>query len=149
MRARARGQDTHEVDTATERGDVRPGEPVAAAYEAFARRDLRALGLLVTDDVRVVWRGDDEPVVVSGRDALLQTLAGLVNATDGTAAGDVVRVTVVAADRVVVVHRERAAWRGRVHEVEAEVVFTLRGAVIASAARGSVISRRPPAHHVP
>ena len=141
--------DTHEVDTVTERGGLRPVGPVADAYDAFARRDLRGLGLFVTDDVRVTWCSGAETVVVEGRDGLLETLANLVNATDGTAAGDLVSVTPAGADRVVALHRERAAWRGRVHDAEAEVVFTLRAGVIAGADRRSVISRRPPPRHVP
>lgn len=141
------------MDTAaTKRGDLVPGGPVKAAYDAFARRDLRSLGLLVTDDVHVTWgvRGArDARIVVSGRDRLLEMLARLVNATDGTAAADPVTASTITPDRVVVVQRERATWRGQVHDVEAEVVFTLCAGAIATAARESVISRRPPARQVP
>lgn len=99
--------------------------PVLLAYEAFARRDLWALGRLVAADVQVLWRRHGQPVLTVGRDHLLERLAHIINDTEGTAAAELVACYRTATDRVLALHDEKARWRGREHHARAGVLVTV------------------------
>lgn len=102
------------------------------AYEAFARRDLTALGTLLGEEVAFSWRASGGVTNGTGREALLVALARLVNATRGTAVADLRQAYADAEGRVVCLHRESARLAGRLHERESCLALTLaRGRIVA------------------
>ena len=84
-----------------------------AAYQAFARRDLHQLGLLVNDDITVEWDLPDGAPSTNGRNELLNRLSGLVHATDGTATAELLELQCANTGRLVANHREIAVVERR------------------------------------
>ena len=107
-----------------------PSDPAAIvrrAYRAFARRDLRDLGGQLADAVTLNWNVPGAAESVHGREAILDQLAALINATGGTASAELVELYSAAGGRVVTTHRETGRLGGVELDRTASLIIDLDG----------------------
>jgi len=97
---------------------------VRRMYGAFGRRDLRQLGQLLDPEIGFAL-GDPGEAWEEGSARLLDRLASVVNASDGTAAAVLDGVYSDGGSRVIAFHRELATWHGGRHETSGCLLVTV------------------------
>ena len=99
-------------------------------YQAFRRRDLQALGVLLDQDVQVAWNGRTKLASWRGRVDVLSALARSVKDSGGTAVVIPIAVYAGSDTPVVVVQQESGHWNRAAFDQSASVIFDLEDGVI-------------------
>lgn len=99
-------------------------------YQAFRRRDLQALGVLLDQDVQVAWNGRTKLASWRGRVDVLSALARSVKDSGGTAVVIPIAVYAGSDTPVVVVQQEFGHWNRAAFDQSASVIFDLENGVI-------------------
>ena len=95
---------------------------VRAAFHAFAVRDLRRLHRLFDDEITASWSFAGVSGQVTGREALLDVLARLVNDTAGTARAEPVDLYPSGPGQLIVLQTESASFGTHEHRANAVLV---------------------------